>query len=77
MYVEKGWTKKQNSRLWVLDKPGRMIGRVCICGIRLDREDYCKACNRRLNEKTIEHASACRKRLENKSPASKSGLRIS
>ena len=63
-------TKDVEPHAIVVGNPGRMIGRACICGIRLDREDYCKACNRRLNENTIDHAIACRKRLENKSPAS-------
>ena len=47
----------------VVGNPGRVVGRSCICGMKLDPHDFCPACQCRLAENSMEHAIACRNRF--------------
>ena len=40
----------------VVGNPGRVIGRVCFCGSRLDPKDYCSACQLPLQENSPDKA---------------------
>jgi UDP-2-acetamido-3-amino-2,3-dideoxy-glucuronate N-acetyltransferase len=40
----------------VVGNPGRVIGKVCFCGGRLDSHEFCAACNLSLNANSEQHA---------------------
>lgn len=42
----------------VAGNPGKLIGRVCYCGGRLDRKDFCAPCERALVDNSVERVIA-------------------
>ncbi len=38
----------------VVGNPGRLVGKVCFCGDRLDQRSYCKTCHLPLEENSLE-----------------------
>jgi UDP-2-acetamido-3-amino-2,3-dideoxy-glucuronate N-acetyltransferase len=40
----------------VVGNPGTLVGKVCYCGTKLDKKDFCKACRKTLAENTVQDA---------------------
>lgn len=55
-------TKDVQAHEIVVGNPGRVVGRACICGMRLDFEDYCQACQCRLIDNSIDRSIFYRKK---------------